>query len=100
MTDDGHTYYFNAATGETSWTLPDGAAVAAEQDLSSGGDVSEVSDFSASGNDNEDATARGGWTQHMTPEGVPYYYHEASGESQWDMPEAFQAAENTELTGE
>ena len=28
----------------------------------------------------------GGWTQHMTAEGQPYYYNSATGESAWELP--------------
>ncbi len=57
----GALYYFNAGTGESSWTLPKGPP--------------------------GDSSGGGGWEEREDPStGAPYWYNTASGDSRWDNP--------------
>ena len=35
-----------------------------------------------------------GWTEHVSPDGIPYFYHAETNESSWVRPEAHPAAES------
>lgn len=74
----GHTFYYNAATGETSWTKP--APAAQEQQpaplsLAGGGAVPQD------------------WTEHVDPaSGNKFYYNAKTGETSWVQPVQAQPA--------
>ena len=53
----GHVYYYNAATGESRWRLPD-----------------------------EDSTVTSCWTEMRAASGHPYYYNVRTGETSWSIP--------------
>lgn len=60
LTDDqGQTYYYNSATQETSWTLPENEAP---------------------------ETPKNSWIAYTTDDGTEYYYNEATQETTWDKP--------------
>lgn len=68
VTDDGHTYYYNTATGESRWDKPDGF-----QERSS--------------RETEEKSASSPWVEAFTAEGYTYYYNTITGESKWENPE-------------
>ena len=91
VTDDyGQTYYYNNATGESSWTNPDDpnsgpAEVAA---AGSGGKEAAVAAAAALGatlND-EGMMQKGDWVQNFDGNGQEYWVHQVSGQSLWELP--------------
>ena len=72
---EGSSYYFNPATEETSWELPEAAAKA------TGGGEQPGSEADA-------AVLPGGWEVVTDDEGAVYYHCVATGEVSWDLPEA------------
>ena len=68
-TDEGATYYFNAATGESTWEPPPSVATG------------------AAGDDD------GSWSEHTTEEGETYFYNSVDGSSSWELPAGARVAE-------
>ena len=93
----GQVYYFNARTGETSWTFPTaprrGIAAAAaplgEQlpDHRHHASVANPLLQEAGGPAARERRALGeGWTEHETAAGQLYYFNARTGEMSWDDP--------------
>ena len=84
--DDGAYFYFNAATGESTYERPDGAAPVARDAGAGGGGADE----SESGGNAAAAAAPLGsgsdWEEMDDGEG-PYWYNNTTGESSWAQPE-------------
>lgn len=82
----GRTYYFNAATQETSWTVPDVAVVA--------GTVVATSDPPGGGAAPGAAPAYSaeplpeGWSEATDPSTGNTYYHHTNGQTAWERPTA------------
>ena len=65
--DGGHTYYHNALTGETAWTIPPGAAIEEQS-----ADILKL---------------KSAWVSHVDEAtGHTYYYNPVTGESTYDHP--------------
>ena len=73
--DGGSTYYLNAVTQETQWEAP-----TVEQ-------VGTVDSSYAAGALAGEAEMPRGWEALVDEAGETYYYHEASGSSQWEFPD-------------
>jgi len=74
----GETYYFNDATGESTWEDPRGS--------SSDDDAWAAGDGEGGGDGGDDG---GGWREAWSDEHGAWYWHdERSGESRWDPPPA------------
>lgn len=68
----GNPYYYNAKTGETSWTKPAQAAAA--------NPVAQAAEPVAAG-------LADGWTEHLdAASGRTYYYNASTGETSWERP--------------
>ena len=64
---EGHTYYMNSATGETSWERPT--------------PMSRVIASAAAS-----APLKPGWIEATDDEGNVYYIHSATGDTTWQRP--------------
>jgi len=102
---EGRTYYYNRATGESSWEVPPAAAAAAASGVgdAEGGDHEEAAAAVEEGGGGAEggegaaapasasaAAAEGQeqrWTGYMTDQGTRYYFNEITGETQWERPE-------------
>ena len=78
--DEGSIYYHNTVTGETSWELP---SPIFQHEQVEGTDALN-NDDNALGND----TASGGWEEAYDDDGNLYFYHSATGETAWELPES------------
>jgi len=66
----GRSFFYNAKTGETSWTKPASASQATVQAKT-----------------DELAATSLGWTEHLDPQsGTLFYYNAATGETSWTKP--------------
>ena len=102
-------YYYNAATGETSWERPfaaqqqddsfhapaAAAAAAAAEALEQ-----EAKTTTTTTTTQEEETATTtlpiGWVTVLDPSsGVPYYYNQSTGETSWELPSAIQTSSHT-----
>jgi len=81
----GKPYYCNRATGESSWTVPVGAAPAMTM-MPAMAPVAAMPmpTFAA-----ETPTLPAGWESAADPSsGKPYYFNRATGETKWEIPTA------------
>ena len=97
--DTGLSYYFHAASGTSTWELPEGGAGggggageaegagAGREDVFEDAREPEAAAAAGGGDVVEGRSFGGGWTEHLDPDsGMPYYYHSQSGKSQWERP--------------
>jgi hypothetical protein len=96
--DEGHIYYYNTKTEETSWDRPaefDGKDndVNTEQDQDKEKRISEATEIKAVGD----------WVEAQDDDGQTYYYNAKTDETSWDRPVEFnnkyKAGENGEEEG-
>ena len=87
--DSGNLYYYNAGTGETSWTRPtsdfssDEAGVNKSHDSKNSAKEEENEEEVV----NEETTLPSGWTSLSDESsGRIYFYNEGTGETSWDRP--------------
>lgn len=81
-TEEGHAYYYNKATGQSSWEAPTGWAHL-------GAAVHAGGLFAAAAH--ESAAHHAGsseWEELHDEEGHAYYYNAATGETSWEIPSA------------
>lgn len=76
QTDDGHIYYYNTVTGESTWEKPEGfqgqcSAQPGQMESSSGCP----------------------WMEAVSPDGYTYYYNSETGETTWEKPADFPSNE-------
>ena len=93
--ESGTTYYQNEETGETSWDVPQGAAV--DQEASDGAPVpivlhaqEEYAELDKPGQqvDSIEELLPPGWIAVVDDDsGQKYYQNEDTGESSWDVPQ-------------
>ena len=72
-TDDGRVYYFDAASGTSTWDPPPEFEAGTEPQQDHASDAAELPE---------------GWSAHAAPDGRTYYYHQPSGQSSWELPMA------------
>ena len=71
---EGNVYYYNTATGETSWTAPP----TGRSNVASNAESYYDSSFLGAG--------RGEWDVAYTSDGAVYYVNRSTGETSWDEP--------------
>ena len=76
--DEGTKYYYNAATGESTYDYPAGGEVGGGGDGGGGG--GEIEGGGVAGSP---------WEVYYDEEGSPYYYNSETGDSTYDPPEGF-----------
>ncbi|XP_034720109.1 WW domain-binding protein 4 [Etheostoma cragini] len=80
QTDDGHTYYYNAITGESTWEKPEGFH-------------GENSAFAQPGQ--TESSSGCPWMVAVSPDGYTYYYNSDTGETSWEKPAGFSSKESS-----
>ncbi|XP_028427967.1 WW domain-binding protein 4 [Perca flavescens] len=80
QTDDGHTYYYNTVTGESTWEKPDGLH-------------GENSASALPGH--TESTSGCPWMEAVSPDGYTYYYNSETGETSWEKPVGFSPKESS-----
>jgi hypothetical protein len=90
---DGRIYYYNGATGESSWDPPEKYNPPPPE----GTLPSPVANEEPSEDDNlsprepveDQPTTTSQWAAYQDESGITYYYNNETGETQWDKPEDF-----------
>merc|ERR1712062_31364 len=81
----GDTYYWNKATGETSWSTPHGSSTKSEQDKGNSSICSNT----------RNEALPSGWKAVKDPtSGDEYYWNTETNETSWSKP-----SESTEISG-
>jgi hypothetical protein len=91
-TAEGQAYFYNSATGETSWEAP-AELTASAQAVESAAPTAVASESSA---------ADSSWGEYFDGDGNKYYYNTVTAETSWDPPPGFkrepiEAAEPTSV---
>ena len=73
--------YHNESTGQSQWDQPEGYT------------PSEVADFVQLRSGSSPTAVYGNWTEMTTEDGRIFFYNKVSGESQWQRPDSFPAAQ-------
>merc|ERR1711972_467250 len=73
----GKTYFFNRASGQTTWDRPSGVSAAAAPA------VAPTAAPAAAGPGGNEALPAG-WEQAQDPSGKTYFFNRASGQTTWD----------------
>jgi hypothetical protein len=87
--DSGEVYYFNDATGETSWEIPglpttfDDVGKQTEEAPTPGVDDHTDAELTEGG---DDPALPDGWSRTETDAGEVYFYNEETEETSWDVP--------------
>lgn len=94
--DTNLTYYYHATTGTSSWEFPAEKAGAAdffqdckepEQEAAATSQTPAQTAGAAATTSGGSQQLGGGWSEHLDPDsGITYFYHAASGKSQWERP--------------
>ncbi|XP_059184075.1 WW domain-binding protein 4 [Centropristis striata] len=78
QSDDGHVYYYNTITGESTWEKP----------------ANFQGENSASAQPAQTESSSGcPWMEAVSPEGYTYYYNSETGETSWEKPADFPSIE-------
>ena len=96
---DGRTYYFHAASGETSWERP---VVAGSED--SGKSTAALAVKVKPVIPSVPTTAGigklpNGWRMVSSPEGKPYYFNKKTGETLWERPAGYDEDDSADTLG-
>ena len=96
---DGRTYYFHAASGETSWERP---VVAGSED--SGKSTAALAVKVKPVIPSVPTTAGigklpNGWRMVSSPEGTPYYFNKKTGETSWERPAGYEEDDSADTLG-
>ena len=70
----GMSYFEHSLTGEVSWTLPSDITPAA------------LAPSSAENKSSTEVSTAKRWSVHFTADGIPYYFNQSTGQSQWTEP--------------
>lgn len=101
---DGRIYYYNSATGESSWDPPEKFNPPPPKEEEDGKDVEEgpavaqddgEPQTSEAGAATEGDGEQGEWVKYKDDEGREYYYNSSTGATQWEMPENFVEGSST-----
>ena len=96
---DGRTYYFHAASGETSWERP---MVSGSED--SGKSTAALAVKVKPVIPSVPTTAGigklpNGWRMVSSPEGKPYYFNKKTGETLWERPAGYEEDDSADTLG-
>lgn len=91
----GRIYYYNDQTGQTQWLRPEGAAKMPLPAAAAGGTGAEAgAEAGGASGEGADCPPPPGWRKIQDPaSGKTYFWHQASGKTQWSRPEGADAAE-------